>query len=168
MPYILPKEVYAQPIFHPAFEKNRLNVSIVRLDKIHPIISGNKWFKLEGYISEVHENGFTGIATFGGAYSNHIVATAAVCKKENLQCLGFIRGEEPAIYSHTLQEAKRLGMTLCFLSRIDFQSKDLMLLQRQFPGYYFIREGGYGIQGTIGIKNVYRCISDHTQYIVTA
>ena len=168
MPFIRPENVYLHKLINPLFKEFNVSVSIVRLDKIHSEISGNKWFKILGYLQDAKKNGFNGIATFGGAYSNHILATAAICKLEGLNCIGFIRGEEPEMYSATLQEAKDLGMTLVFLSRTDFQLKNLEVLQKRFPGYYFIREGGYGDLGTVGIKNIFQWIPSDTNYIVAA
>jgi len=168
MPFIRPENVYLQKLTNPLFKEVNVSVSIVRLDRIHFEISGNKWFKLLGYLQDAKTNGFNGIATFGGAYSNHILATAAICKLEGLNCIGFIRGEEPEIYSPTLREAKESGMTLVFLSRSDFQLKNLEVLQKRFSGYYFIREGGYGELGTVGIKNIYEWIPADTNYIVAA
>lgn len=168
MAFVTPENVFLQQLNHPAFSQHHVAASIVRLDKIHPVISGNKWFKLFGYLADARAKGFNAIATFGGAYSNHIHATAAICKLEGLSCVGFIRGEEPSLYSPTLLEAKKLGMTLVFLSRKDFQLKKLDVLQDRFPGYYFIREGGYGTLGTEGIKKIFEWIPSDTDFIIAS
>src|SRR5689334_8847315 len=68
---------------------------VLRLDKIHPVISGNKWFKLKYHLETALKTGFKTILTFGGAYSNHIVATALSANKAGLKSIGIIRGEEP-------------------------------------------------------------------------
>src|SRR5580765_407331 len=70
-----------------------IELSILRLDRIHPVVSGNKWFKLKYYLQEAIEKNYSSIGTFGGAFSNHILAAAYACNKQNLQCTGFIRGE---------------------------------------------------------------------------
>lgn len=168
MPFVTPENVCLQQLINPVFPEHKVTASIVRLDKIHPVISGNKWFKLFGYLKDARAKGFNAIATFGGAYSNHIHATAAICKLEGLTCVGFIRGEEPEVYSQTLQDAKELGMTLVFLSRKNFQLKNLEVLRGRFPGYYFIREGGYGNLGTDGIKKVFEWIPTETDFIVAS
>lgn len=168
MPFVTPENVCLQQLINPVFPEHNVTASIVRLDKIHPVISGNKWFKLFGYLKDARAKGFNAIATFGGAYSNHIHATAAICKLEGLTCVGFIRGEEPAVFSSTLQEAKELGMTLVFLSRKNFQLKNLEVLRERFPGYYFIREGGYGNLGTDGIKKIFDWIPTETDFIVAS
>src|SRR3954454_17956423 len=81
-------------------------VDILRLDKIHAVVSGNKWFKLKYYLRDVLRHGYNSVATFGGAFSNHILATAYACKKENIQCAGYIRGEKPGHFSQTLLDAQ--------------------------------------------------------------
>src|SRR5687768_12148376 len=95
-------------------EKN-IRADVLRLDLIHPVISGNKWFKLKNYLPEVRQQNKNTVITFGGAFSNHIIATAAFCKEQSLRSVGIIRGEEPAILSHTLRDAKEFGMELFFV-----------------------------------------------------
>src|SRR5258705_12809711 len=84
-------------------EKN-ISLSVLRLDKTHPVISGNKWFKLKYWIEDARSQGEDHILTFGGAYSNHIVATAAAGKMHGLKTTGAIRGEQPGILSPTLKQ----------------------------------------------------------------
>ncbi len=104
-------------------KERNVKLDVLRLDLIHPVISGNKWFKLKYYLQDAKEKGFNSIITFGGAYSNHIVATAYSCKLENLKCTGIIRGEEPKDYSPTLLFAKECGMELQFISRTAYKNK---------------------------------------------
>ncbi len=165
---ISPEKVYVQHLTHPSFAENNLEVSILRLDLIHPSISGNKWFKLLAYINDATQKGFQAFATFGGAYSNHILATAAHCNQQGFKCIGFIRGEEPATLSHTLADAKDLGMTLKFLSRTDYQNRDIEQLKSLYPEYYFIDEGGFGTLGIIGIKQIFQWIPGYTNFIVAS
>ena len=133
----------------PLFIEKKVEVSVLRLDKMHPLISGNKWFKLRYYLDEAQQTGNKHIITFGGAYSNHILATAAACKLYDLACTGIIRGEEPSIHSPTLQQAAALGMQLIFVSRDDYAAKSIpgQLVSGQ---YYTIPEGGYGKTGARG------------------
>src|SRR6476659_5933636 len=125
------------------FDTFGLSVSVLRLDKIHPVISGNKWFKLHYYLDEARKKQKKSIVTFGGAWSNHIVATAAVCEMNGLSSIGIIRGEEPSQLSATLTQAKQYGMKLYFTSREEYAEKIIP------PGLwndscYLINEGGYG------------------------
>jgi 1-aminocyclopropane-1-carboxylate deaminase len=135
-----------------------ITISVLRLDRIHPVISGNKWFKLQYYLVQAKEQGKKKIVTFGGAYSNHIIATAAACKMYGLASAGVIRGEEPALLSHTLSQAKEYGMELYFTSREDYRQKMIpAILQDQ--ANYVISEGGYGQKGAEGAAT----ILDYTQ-----
>src|SRR5437868_13303828 len=90
---------------------------VLRLDQLHPVVSGNKWFKLKYYTSEAKLSGYDSIATFGGAYSNHIVATAFACKEAGLKSIGIIRGEKTPQLSPSLAEAIGYGMELIYASR---------------------------------------------------
>ena len=130
-------------------EEKDIEVSVLRADKIHPVISGNKWFKLKFYLQEAIALNKKTIITFGGAWSNHIIATAAACKLNKLGAIGIIRGEEAANLSPTLVQAKDLGMQLFFICRDDYRQKKIPPTL-QNPGYYFINEGGYGIKGAEG------------------
>lgn len=145
-------------------------VDVLRMDKIHTVVSGNKWFKLAGYIEAARTADKKTLATFGGPYSNHIVATAYAARLSGLQSLGVIRGERPAVLSHTLQNALDYGMKLRFVSRTAYRSKTE--LQQQLDPtsqYYWVAEGGYGVLGAVGIRNMLKGIPvwDYT-HLVTA
>ncbi|HET6996349.1 MAG TPA: pyridoxal-phosphate dependent enzyme [Chitinophagaceae bacterium] len=135
------------------FEKNNVRVSVLRLDKIHPVISGNKWFKLKYYLAEAAREHKKKIVTFGGAWSNHIVATAAACAGEGFSSAGIIRGEEPARPSASLQKAKEYGMELYFTSRTDYSEKIIPSIL-DLEQCYFINEGGYGKKGAEGAASI--------------
>src|SRR6185369_9117469 len=90
----------------PLLKEKNASAAVLRLDKLHPIISGNKWFKLKYYLEEAGKQGKDHIITFGGAFSNHIVATAAAGKLKGFKTTGIIRGEESTHLSHTLKHAK--------------------------------------------------------------
>lgn len=91
---------------------------MLRLDRLHPLVSGNKWFKLKYNLEAA---GGRPVVTFGGAYSNHIIATAAACQMKGIACTGIIRGERPAVLNHTLKHAAELGMELVFVSREEYR-----------------------------------------------
>ena len=134
--------------------RNNINVYALRTDKIHPVVSGNKWFKLKFYLKEALAQNANAIVTFGGAYSNHIVATAFACRQYGLECIGVIRGEEPKVYSQTLKDAVNYGMQLHFVSRQDYKEKKLPQHLNKF-GHYFIPEGGYGPLGAAGMATLH-------------
>lgn len=140
-------------ITDPLFSEKNIEVAVLRLDKIHPVISGNKWFKLQFYLQEAKQLQKKTIVTFGGAWSNHIIATAAACKQNELNSIGIIRGEESAQLSSTLRYAKELGMQLLFINRDDYGNKKIpeALIKEE---YYFITEGGYGEKGAEGATTI--------------
>jgi 1-aminocyclopropane-1-carboxylate deaminase len=143
---------------------NEITADVLRLDKIDPVISGNKWFKLRYYLDEARSQQKKGIVTFGGAWSNHIVATAAACQLNGIHSVGIIRGEEPRKLSPTLLRAKEMGMQLIFLSRPDYQAKEIPAAM-QPEEYYIINEGGYGIMGARGASTILEhCRNNYTHY----
>ena len=131
---------------------------VLRLDLIHPEISGNKWFKLKENIVAAKSHGHTTLLTFGGAYSNHIAATAAACKLLGINSIGIIRGEEPAGLNSTLQTAQLNGMQLHFMPRKDYAKKAdpsfLQDLQTQFGPHWLVPEGGSNSEGIEGCRQI--------------
>ena len=134
-----------------------VQLTIKRLDLIHPQISGNKFFKLKYNLLAAQQQGFSQVLTFGGAFSNHIAATAFAAQYFGFQSIGMIRGEELASqqFNPTLQAAHDLGMQLNFVSRSEYrlrhQVEYLQQLQQQYPQAFIIPEGGsnaLAIQGT--------------------
>lgn len=131
--------------------------SVLRLDEVHPVVSGNKWYKLKGYLEKAQTEGKHTIITFGGAYSNHIVATAAACAGLGLQSIGIIRGEAPPGLSPTLSEARSLGMKLHFTARTAYREKIIppeVWTQVSKEDCLVIAEGGHGPLGVRGISTL--------------
>jgi len=139
----------------PSFNSNQLQVDVLRLDEIHPIVSGNKWFKLKYYLQNAQVNHKETIASFGGPYSNHLVALAFASKEYNLKSIGYVRSNEDEPITPTLQEAMNYGMDLKFLGRNNFQVfKNELLQNNQTNGTYFVDEGGYGTLGAKGAATI--------------
>ena len=140
-------------------------VDLLRLDSLHPIVSGNKFYKLRFYIAAAIQNGCSTVVSFGGPYSNHIVALAFTAKEAKLKSIGYIRTNADEPMTPSLAEAKAYGMELVYLGRTDFQSKKANILEsnNNNPAIYFIDEGGYG---TIGAKGAATILSeqDTTHY----
>lgn len=131
-----------------------VRIDVLRLDLVDPIVSGNKWFKLKYYLDEAVVSGKT-LLTFGGAYSNHIVATAAAAKMAGLKSIGIIRGERAPQLSPTLLQAQELGMRFFFQSRNDYREKILPdALLHEKHDLYSIPEGGYGTLGVRGASDI--------------
>lgn len=144
--------------------KKEITVHVLRLDKISPIVSGNKWFKLQYHLEEAKAGNKKGILTFGGAWSNHIIATAAICNMNNLQSVGIIRGEKPQQLSPTLVKAKELGMELIFISRAAYQNKEIPV-SPAVDDYHNVNEGGYGPLGAKGASTILDyCTELYTHY----
>lgn len=139
-----------QRLEHPLFEQHRVSVWIKRDDLNHPLIQGNKWHKLKYNLTAAVQQGKTGLLTFGGAYSNHIAATACAAQLFGLTSIGLIRGGElanhPEKWSHTLKNAHASGMQLQFLNRTDYRRRQdadfLDALVAQHPHAYLLPEGG--------------------------
>lgn len=127
---------------------------VLRLDLLHPEISGNKWFKLKHNIL-LAQSRQQGILTFGGPYSNHLAATAVACRLANIPCIGIIRGEEHAQeLNHTLQTAAGNGMQLEFVSRSAYREKDLLFYQASYPDFHIVPEGGHNAAGAKGCEEI--------------
>ena len=139
-------------------QNKNVELDILRLDKIHPVISGNKWFKLKYHLDNFNAGNYNGIVTFGGAWSNHVVATACTCYIKKIKCVGIIRGEKPIRLSATLLEAGNYQMELKFISREKYSSKNsnefLELIKKEFHGHYIIPEGGAGKDGEKGAAEI--------------
>lgn len=156
LPVILSQASVDNILFPIAAEKD-VNLFMLRLDKIHPVISGNKWFKLKYHLDNYEKGVYAGLLTFGGAYSNHLVATACAAHYKKIKCTGIVRGEKPAILSHSLQTCLLFGMQLEFTSRENYRqvSPDtIQFFERQFPDHYIIPEGGAGYPGEKGCREI--------------
>ena len=139
-------------------------IGVLRLDKLHAEVSGNKWFKLKYNLSQAQLENKSTILTFGGAYSNHIAATAVACKLTGLKSIGLVRGEETVELNSTLTLAKKNGMQLVFVSREEYKQKTekqyLQNLQEQFPHAHIIPEGG---DNSLGQKGCEEILSEETK-----
>lgn len=149
-----------------------LNIHIKRDDLIDDKISGNKLYKLYRNIEFAEQNRFKTIITFGGAFSNHIAATASICKKRKLSSIGIIRGEADSKTNPTLSFAESCGMELKFISREDYKCKsepsftsELKLLH---PNSFIIPEGGANQLGIEGAMNILDARTSKYDYVVCA
>lgn len=138
-----------QPVHLPILSQKNIQLFVKREDTIHPFVSGNKYRKLKYNIQQALAENATTVITFGGAFSNHIAATAFAAKQHNLQSIGVIRGEEMLHKWHenpTLQQAHAHGMAFVFVSREVYRNKeadDFITTHCTVQGSYFvIPEGG--------------------------
>ena len=153
-----------------SFSSSNIESSILRLDKLHPIVSGNKWFKLRYYIEEAINQSCSTIASFGGPYSNHLVALAYAAKENNVKSIGYVRATKEDAITPSLQEAQAYGMQLEFIGRTNFQEiKNDLLKTNQHRSIdnnsiYFIDEGGYG---EVGAKGAATILNEHCKDYTT-
>jgi 1-aminocyclopropane-1-carboxylate deaminase/D-cysteine desulfhydrase-like pyridoxal-dependent ACC family enzyme len=155
------------------FRQNNLHVDVLRLDLIHPVIAGNKWFKLKYYLERARREAKSKLVSFGGAYSNHLIALANVSRMYGCSSAAYIRGEEPANLSHTLQQARDIGMELHFLSRTGYQEKKnsclLQVNENSNRDELYIPEGGAGWEGVQGAGEILSVVpTDSYDYICCA
>lgn len=150
-----------------------IRVAILRLDQLHPLISGNKWFKLKYNLETAKTAGHSQLLTFGGAYSNHLVATACAAQLAGFRSIGVVRGEAPAQYNATLQDARQFGMKLHFVSRSHYALKDDPAQQAQwqdcFGDFYLIPEGGQNALSVKGCEEILHLLpTSHFTHICCA
>lgn len=133
-----------EQIKDPLFSEKEVQVFVKRDDMIHPFISGNKWRKLKYILPEAERLNKKHLVTFGGAYSNHLLATACAAAKFGFRSTGIVRGEE--IENEQLLLCKLFGMELRFTDRSSYRDKPALfqLYYGDDPETFFIDEGGAG------------------------
>ena len=151
--------------------KKNISLHVLRLDKIHPTVSGNKLFKLHYFLLDAIELSLPGLITFGGPYSNHLLATAFACKTLQLKSIGFVRGEKPEKLSPTLMACMDHGMELHFIPRDLYNKKEdaafLKSLTNEWNDYVVVPEGGYHPKGAAGAALITSLIDEDTTHICT-
>lgn len=140
--------IVTQAIQREGFARDGITWHVLRADQVHPVCSGNKLFKLYPYLADAIQKGHTTLRTFGGAWSNHIVATAYAAGICGLRSIGHIRGGEPREWSSALCQARDMGMELVFMDRSSF---DALAFREGTDGdAYTIPMGGHGPLGVSG------------------
>ena len=143
----------------PHANNNEVELFVKRDDLIDPIISGNKLRKLEGNLKAAKAAGVAQILTFGGAFSNHLLASAAAAKAIDLPIIGRVRGEELTEKSNPiLLKCHQLGMVLNFVNRSHFKACKYQsgLSPNQDKPTWFIPEGGANPEGILGCTEIYK------------
>jgi len=152
-------EIRVDYIHDPLWVDQNIRLGILRLDQIHPLISGNKWFKLKENIRAAQMSGRSRLLTFGGAFSNHLIATAAAVQALDMKSIGLVRGFHASTQqSATLESCVKLGMKLVFVSREAYRWKSnpefLLELQQKYPDAWIIPEGGNNEEGRFGVREI--------------
>ncbi len=156
---------------HKATNKS-FQIDALRLDQLHPLLTGNKWFKLRWHLIKASAAGRQSILTLGGAYSNHLLATAAAGALLGYRVTVMIRGEVVLPLNPLLQSVQRLGADLIYCSRSDFRdyrsANGQLELQRRYPDHWQIPEGGADALGRQGAQEIWDYIPARYQQIASA
>jgi 1-aminocyclopropane-1-carboxylate deaminase len=155
-------------ISSPLIERAGVELLVNREDLNHSFVSGNKWWKLKYNLREAERQQKDTLLTFGGAFSNHIYATAAAAKELGFKSIGVIRGEQPARLSSTLQFAEAQGTHLHFVSREVYREKMesnfIEKLHQRFGDFYCIPEGGTNELAVSGVKEFAQRLCAETEF----
>jgi D-cysteine desulfhydrase len=159
-----------QSIHDKLFASKGIEADVLRLDLIHPEVSGNKWFKLKYYLSEAISHNKTGMVSFGGAYSNHLVAMAFACHEYGMTSAAIIRGDEAQIDNSSIQQMKQYGMKLVFVNRTAYRDKDKLINEflAEHAGFQYVPEGGQGPQGVRGAAEIMQLAEKKYTHIICA
>lgn len=144
------------------------NLFVKRDDLIDPYISGNKWRKLKYILAKAEAENKTHLVTFGGAYSNHLVATAAAASRSGLKSTAFVRGEE--VKNEMLLLCRLFGMKLIFVDRESYRDKHKLFKQHFTDDKQacFIDEGGASPEATIGCAEIIGELTETYDHIFCA
>ena len=165
-----------QHIVLPELEANNYQLFIKREDQIHPLVSGNKFRKLKYNLKEALEQKKTTLLTFGGAFSNHILATAVAGELTGFKTIGIIRGDElgnnlekTLASNFTLRHASKHGMQFKFVSREIYRNKTSSefteILQKEYGDFYCIPEGGTNSLAVKGCEEILSTEDHQFDYI---
>ena len=166
-----------QEIHYAAWQEKGVLVSVLRDDLIHPYMSGNKWRKLKYNILDFNNSGKKVLVTFGGAFSNHLIAVAAASAEFSFESIGIVRGEE--VNNPYLNFVKQKGMKLLFISREDYRNKketaskifDLLLSKgwiHSKEDVFLLPEGGANLAAVKGSSEIIDDISIAFDWIACA
>ncbi|RYZ98582.1 MAG: pyridoxal-phosphate dependent enzyme, partial [Sphingobacteriaceae bacterium] len=157
-----------QQLQNKLFDEHQVQVFIKRDDLIHPLISGNKWRKLKYILKQAQSENKTHLITFGGAYSNHLLATAAAAAKFGFRSTGFVRGEE--VDNDTLFLCRLHGMELRFTDRESYRDKAALF--NKFYGddeqAFFVDEGGASAEAAKGCSELVDELTDTYDHLICA
>ena len=162
-----------QELYFKHFSESGGRLLVKRDDLIDPFVSGNKWRKLKYIIGLAQFQKKEGVLTLGGAYSNHLLATAAACRRTGLKSIGLVRGEELTIESNdNLKKCHELGMHLVFLSRSEYaeraEKERQEIWKQDYPSYLYVPEGGACYHGLIGCQELANELPAETAHVFIA
>src|SRR3546814_580113 len=143
-----------QALISPLGEEKGIKIFIKRDDMIHPYISGNKWRKLKYLLIKARDENKDHLVTFGGNWSNHILATAAAAAQFKFKSTAYIRGEK--VDNSILSLCKLFGMNIHFVTRDEYKNKEELFQKyhNNDPSSFFINEGGYSFEAVKGCEEL--------------
>jgi len=154
----LPATPKLEVIDDPFLCQSGVRMEVLRLDCIHPLVNGNKWFKLKLNLQQARRDGYNRLLSFGGAYSNHLRALAAAARLADMESIGIVRGEVSEPLNPVLTFARQQGMELHAVTRSDYRRKQeaefIAELVARFGDFYLIPEGGSNRQGVTGCSQI--------------
>lgn len=155
---IQPDHIILQTVHDPYLQARDISLRVLRLDLAHPVLGGNKWYKLNNNLQLARSEHARRLLTFGGAYSNHVYAFSAAAAAEGFESLAVIRGELVEPLNSTLAFASRQGTQLISVSRGDYRRRHdpdyIKQLQEQYGPFYLIPEGGANVAGVSGCEAI--------------
>ena len=147
-----------QPVRDTLLDAHGVRLRVLRLDLLHPFISGNKWFKLRPVLEQAQSLGQRTLLSFGGAWSNHLLALAAAGQQAGFTTIGLVRGEVLRPLNPVLTAAEAFGMTLVPVSRTEYRERHtqafLQAVQERWPQAHVIPEGGATLDGVLGCQEI--------------
>ncbi|WP_411274409.1 1-aminocyclopropane-1-carboxylate deaminase/D-cysteine desulfhydrase [Daejeonella sp.] len=157
-----------EQIFDPLFTEKKVEIFVKRDDMIHPFISGNKWRKLKYILSNAESLNKKHLITFGGAFSNHLLATACAAARFGFKSTGFVRGEK--VQNDILMLCQLFGMKLLFTDRLSYREKHSLYTAhfQDDTDAIFIDEGGAGELGVMGCAELVHELPENYDHIFCA
>jgi len=157
-----------QVIHLPHSSQKDVKITVKRDDLIHPFISGNKWRKLKYTLIRARAENKPHLVTFGGNWSNHVLATACAAASFGFQTTAYIRGDQ--VENPLLSLCRLYGMKLCFVDRSAYREKRTLFdnFHGHESGAYFIDEGGYSTEGARGCEELITELKGEYDHIFVA
>ena len=148
--FVKPIQPLIQEINNDLLSQKNVRLLVQREDLIHPFVSGNKWRKLKYNLVEAKKTFHSKVLTFGGAFSNHILATACATAELNMESIGVIRGERHLPLNPTLTKAKSFGMEFHYINRETYRKKkkqtgrnyilNIIFCQKEVPMLWLLKD----------------------------
>lgn len=171
-PDFILKDTPIRRIEDPLILDSGVKLFVKREDLNHPQMSGNKWHKLKYNLLAAKKERYETLLTFGGAFSNHIYATAAAGKLFGFNTIGIIRGEEHLPLNPTLSFAKRMGMEIHYIDRRTYRTKNdphfIKSLYEKFGKFYLVPEGGTNSLAVKGVSEIIESLDTSFDYVCCA